>query len=92
MEEYKNCMYFSATSVEPEWDPHDTSFSCQEDTILTTVGFLRDRPEEFRRRFVARMHSNPFNCIQELGNRNLENILITHIIVSSVGGQASNWM
>ena len=29
MEEYNNCTHFSATEVEPEWDPHDPSFSAQ---------------------------------------------------------------
>ena len=41
IEEYNNCTHFSATSVDPEWDPHDTSFSDQEDALLTTGGLLR---------------------------------------------------
>ena len=48
MEEYNNCTHFSATAVDPEWDPRDIYFSSQEDAHLTTGGLLRDRPEEFR--------------------------------------------
>ena len=48
MEEYNNCTHFSATAVDPEWDPHDPSFSAQEDALLTTGGLLRERPEKFR--------------------------------------------
>ena len=29
MEEYNNCKHFSDTSVDPEWDPQDPSFSAQ---------------------------------------------------------------
>ena len=38
------------------------------------------------------MHSNPCYSLQEYGNGNLENVLTAHIIVLSVGGQASTWM
>ena len=33
MEEYNNCTHFGDTAVEPEWDPHDPSFSAQEDAL-----------------------------------------------------------
>ena len=82
MGDYNNCTHISATVVDPEWDPHDPSFSDQEDALLTTV----------RGRFVAGMHLNPCKSLQECGNGNLENFLTAHIIVSSVGGQASTWM
>ena len=36
------------------------------------------------------MHMNPFNSLRECREGNLENVLTAHIIVSSVGGQASN--
>ena len=45
MEEYNNYTYFSATAVEPEWDPHDPYFSAQEYAPLKTCGLSRDRPE-----------------------------------------------
>ena len=64
MEEYNNCTHFSATAVDPEWDPHDPSFSYQKDALLATGGLLRERPEEFRGRFVAGMHSNPCKSLQ----------------------------
>ena len=41
MEEYNNCTQFSATSVDPEWNPHDPSFSAQEYALLKTGGLLR---------------------------------------------------
>ena len=85
MEEYNNFTHFSATAVDPEWDPHDTSFSDQEDTLLTTGGLLRDRPEEFRGDFVAGMHSNTCKYLQEWGNVNLENVLTGHIIFPVLG-------
>ena len=90
MEEYNNCMHFSATAVDPEWYPHDPSFSAQEYALLTTGGLLREIPEEFRGRFVAGMHRNPCKYLQEYGNGNLEHVLTAHIIVSSIGGEASN--
>ena len=92
MEEYNNCMHFSTTAVYPEWDPHDTSFSDQEYALLKTGGLLRERPEEFRGIFVAGMHTNPCNSLQECRDGNLENVLTAPIIVSSVGGQASTRM
>ena len=78
--------------MDPEWDPQDYSFSAQEDALLTTGGLLRERPEEFRGRFMAGMHYNPCKFIQECGNGNLENFLTAHIIVSGAGGQASTQM
>ena len=45
MEDYNNCTHFSATAVEPEWDPHDPYFSAQEDALLTKGGLLREIPE-----------------------------------------------
>ena len=45
MEDYNNCTHFSATSVDPEWDPYDPSFLSQEDALLTTGGLLREIPE-----------------------------------------------
>ena len=86
MEEYNNCTHFSATAVDPEWDPHDSSFLTQEDALLPTGGLLRENPEESRRRFIEGMHSNPCKSLQECGNGNMENVLTSHIIVSSVGG------
>ena len=65
MEEYNNCLQFSATEVDPEWDTHDPSFLDQEDVLLTIGGLLRERPEEFRGRFVAEIHSNPCKSLQE---------------------------
>ena len=56
MEENNNCTHFSATAVDPEWDPHDPYFLAQEYALLTTYELLKERPEEFRRRFVAGMH------------------------------------
>ena len=53
---------------------------------------MRERPEEFRGQFVAGMHLNPCKSLQECGNGNLENVLIAHIIVSSVVVQASTYM
>ena len=38
------------------------------------------------------MHTNLCKSLQECGDRNLENDLSAHIIVSSVWGQASTWM
>ena len=64
MEEYNNCTHFSDTVVDPEWDPRDPSFLAQEDVLLKTGGFLRERPEEFRGRFLAGMHSNPCKSLQ----------------------------
>ena len=92
MEEYNNCTHFSATSVDPEWDTRDHYFSYQEDSIFTTGGLLREIPEEFRRQFVAEMHSNTCKSLQELCNGNLENVLTAHIIFFSVGVQASTQM
>ena len=37
-------------------------------------------------------HTNTCNYLQECGKENLDNVLTAHIIVSSVGGQASNRM
>ena len=78
--------------MDPEWDPHYPSFSDQEDVLLTTCGLLREIPEEFRGTFVAGMYLNPSKSLQHCGNGNLENVLTAHIIVSSVGGQASTRM
>ena len=78
--------------MEPEWDPHDPYFLAQEYALLPTSGLLSERPEEFRGRFVAGIHLNPYKSLQECGNGNLENVLTAHIIVSSVEGQASNRM
>ena len=85
-------MPFSATAVEPEWDPHDPSFLDQEDALLTTGGFLRERPEEFRGWVVEGMHANPCKSLQECGDGNLEHVLTAHIILSSVWVQASTRM
>ena len=41
---------------------------------------------------MAGMHSNPCKSLQECGDRNLENSLTAHIIVSSVEVQASTRM
>ena len=41
---------------------------------------------------MAGMHSNPCKYLQECGNGSLDNVLTAHIIVSSVGGQASTRM
>ena len=71
MEEYNHCTHFSATPV----DPHDPSFSAQEDELLKTGGLLRERPEEFRGRIVTGMHMNPCKSSQECGDRNLEHVL-----------------
>ena len=38
------------------------------------------------------MHLNSWKSLQECGNGNLDNVLTSHIIVSSVGGQASTRM
>ena len=38
------------------------------------------------------MHSNPCKSLQECRDGNWDNVLTPHIIVSSVGGQASTWM
>ena len=38
---------------------------------------------------MAGMHLNPYKYLQECGKRTLENVLTDHIIVFSVGGQAS---
>ena len=92
MEEYNNCTHLSDTSVEPEWDPHDPYFLAQEYVLLPTSGLLSERPEELRGRFVAGMHENPCKYLQKCGEGNLENVLTDHIIVFSVGGQASNQM
>ena len=56
---------------------------------MTTGGLLRERPEEFRGKFVAGVYLNPCKSLQECGNGN---VLTAHIIVSSVGGQASTRM
>ena len=92
MEECNNCTHFSAKALDPEWDPHDPSFSAQDDALLTAGGLLREIPEEFRGQFVAGMHTNPCKSLQEYEDGNLENVLTAHIIVSSVGGQASTRM
>ena len=89
MEDYNNCTHFSATAVEPEWDPHDPTFSAQEDALLTTGGLLRERPEGSRGQFVAGLHLNLCKSLQEFGDGNLQHVLAANIIVSSVGGQAS---
>ena len=78
--------------MDPEWDPHDPSFSAQEDVLFTTGGLLRERLEEFRVQFVAGIHMNPCKSLQECGDRSLENFLTTHIIVSGIGGEASTRM
>ena len=91
MEEYNNCTHFIATVVKPELDPHYPSFLDQEDALLTTGRLLRERPEEFRVRFVAGMNLNPCKSLHEHRDENLENILTAHIIFPSVGGQSSNW-
>ena len=54
--------------------------------------FFGERTEEFRGRFLSGMHTNPCKSLQEYGDGNLENVLTAHIIVSSVGRQASNRM
>ena len=92
MEEYNNFTHFIVTAIESEWDPHYPSFLAQKDALLTTGGWLMERPEEFRGRLVAGMHSNPCKSLQEWGNGNLENVLTARIIVSSFGVQASNRM
>ena len=43
MEEYNNCTQFSATTVDPELDPHDPYFSAQEDALLTKYGLFMER-------------------------------------------------
>ena len=43
MEDYNICTHFSATAVNPEWDPHDSSFSYQEDALL--IKMLGDKPQ-----------------------------------------------
>ena len=48
MGEYNNCKHFSATTVDPEWDPHDPSFLVQAYALLKIGGLLRDIPEELR--------------------------------------------
>ena len=60
-------------------------FSDQEDALLTTGGLLREIPEEFRRQFVAEMHSNLCKYLQECGDKNLENVLTAHIIFPVLG-------
>ena len=91
MEEYNNCTHFSATAVDPEWDPHDPSFSAQEDALLTTGGLLRERPEGFRGRFVAGLHSNPCKSLQECGDGNLQHVLAAHIIASELKLSPQHW-
>ena len=59
---------------------------------MKTGGLLRQRPGEFRGRFVAGMHTNPCNSLQECRDGNLDNVLTYPVIASSVGGQASTWM
>ena len=41
---------------------------------------------------MSGMHYNPCRSLQECGNRNLENVSTTHIIVFSIEGQASTRM
>ena len=53
---------------------------------------MRERPEEFRGRFVAGVHLNTCKSLQECGDGNLENVLTDQIIVSGVGVQASTRM
>ena len=89
MEEYNNFTQLSATAMEPEWDQHDPSFLAQAYTLLKTGGFLRERPEKFRGRFVAGMHTNPCKSLRECRDKNLENVLTAHITVSSFRWQAS---
>ena len=88
MEEYNNCTHFSATAVDPEWNPRDPYFSSQEDALLTKGGLLKKIPEEFRGIFVEGIHTNTFESLQECRDGNLENVLADHIILSSAGGQA----
>ena len=92
MEDYYNCMHFSATAMEQEWDPYYPSFSAQEYALLTTDELLRERPEEFRGTFVTGMHTNPCKYFHECREGKLKNFLATHIIVSSVGGHCSTCM
>ena len=86
MEEYNNFTHFSATAVDPEWDPQDLSFLVKEVALFTTGGFLREITEEFMGRFVAGMHLSPCKSLQECRDGNLKNILAAHIF-SVLGGK-----